>query len=249
MLDTDAADSDAVAQGAEQPKVATTPATEITFTPRHYQRLRFYFRGRKGAGGVSRTDLLDLDLAAAGLITREESYGLVLYRISHAGEVELNAESKREIERRRPHHDLGGRLAQWLQGQGRITWENVEFTSIRTENGRVLVRPDVFSMEATLEPSQMRPQIHEVKVTRADFLADVKNEKKRGGNLIFCDAFYYAAPSGLIKPEEVPDGCGLVIEHSPCEFEILVRPKRRKVELDARTFLNLILKPSSAKPL
>lgn len=45
----------------------------------------------------------------------------------------------------------------------------------------------------------------EVKVSRADFVAD----KKWKRYLPYCDEFYFACPTGLIHPDEIPDYVGL----------------------------------------
>lgn len=47
---------------------------------------------------------------------------------------------------------------------------------------------------------------YEIKVSRADFMGD---EKWRG-YLAYCNEFYFVCPSGLIQPEELPDGIGLL---------------------------------------
>lgn len=221
----------------------------IELTHRHYRRLRFYWRGRRGTGGAAMTDQLDLELATAGLIERHESYGIVMYRITSAGELELGAENKREVERRKPHHDLAARLAQWLRDKGRITWENIELSTGPRPDGSVCVRPDVYSMEKTKNPLNMNPVVHEIKVSRADFLSDLKKPEKRAGYARFSDSVIYVAPGGMIKPEEIPDGCGLLEERAPGQFTIVKRAKRKKISLTARDFMNLILKPGAFHPL
>lgn len=50
----------------------------------------------------------------------------------------------------------------------------------------------------------------EVKVTRADFLSDVKNPHKQAAWRAAATRHAYAVPAGLVKPDEVPDGCGLI---------------------------------------
>lgn len=47
----------------------------------------------------------------------------------------------------------------------------------------------------------------EVKVTRQDYKRET--EAKRRAWQAICHRFVYAVPSGLIQPEEVPDGIGL----------------------------------------
>ncbi len=178
------------------------------------------------------TDGIDLDLAALGLVERFERFGYgVCFRITKAGEQELAAEKAREVERRQPHHTLAGRLAQWRQSQGRVTWQNIELLVDLESGGRQSIRPDVFSVAANYDESRINPCVDEVKVSRTDFLADVARPEKRAGYGKIADVLYYAAPAGMIEPSEVPEGCGLLVEVTPCEFEILKRPKKRPVSL------------------
>jgi hypothetical protein len=50
----------------------------------------------------------------------------------------------------------------------------------------------------------------EVKVSRADFLADVRAGKWARYTVYF-DRFFFAAPVGLLKKGEIPKGCGLIV--------------------------------------
>lgn len=50
---------------------------------------------------------------------------------------------------------------------------------------------------------------YEIKVSRSDFMNDLKNEEKQRGARMFSDYFYYCTPKGLLKPEEVPVWAGL----------------------------------------
>jgi len=47
---------------------------------------------------------------------------------------------------------------------------------------------------------------YEIKVSRGDFLQD----DKWRSYLPFCNAFYFVCPTGMIKPEELPDDTGLI---------------------------------------
>lgn len=49
---------------------------------------------------------------------------------------------------------------------------------------------------------------YEIKVSRADFRRDTAMKQRQARQ--FSDRFYYVAPTGLIKPEEVPDWAGLI---------------------------------------
>jgi hypothetical protein len=61
---------------------------------------------------------------------------------------------------------------------------------------------------------------YEVKVNRGDFLAELKNPDKREPFLRYSNRFYFVAPVGLIKPEEVPDECGLIEIHGDAFWKI-----------------------------
>jgi len=217
----------------------------IELTKKHYARLRQYWHaGRNGMSSAG--DGLALDLVAAEYLEPKDTGGNLALRITTAGIEELHAEFVREKGRRRPHHDLASRLSNWLQDQGRITWENIELLVPRAEGGKQAVRPDVFSLAATYNEERINPCIHEVKVSRADFLADIARPEKRAGYAQLAEVFYYAAPVGLIVSKEVPDDCGLLVEVSEGVFKVEKRPKKRKVVLTTHQFMNLILKPGSA---
>jgi hypothetical protein len=50
----------------------------------------------------------------------------------------------------------------------------------------------------------------EVKVSRSDFLLELKNPIKRRLGLLLSNQFYFVAPKGMIKPSEIPIECGLM---------------------------------------
>jgi hypothetical protein len=53
----------------------------------------------------------------------------------------------------------------------------------------------------------------EVKVSRSDFIKEIKKPLKRRWALRYSNKFYFAAPEGMIKPEELPLECGLMELH------------------------------------
>lgn len=50
----------------------------------------------------------------------------------------------------------------------------------------------------------------EIKVSRGDFLKDIKDEAKQRGARLYSSNFYYVAPKGMINPEEIPMWAGLM---------------------------------------
>lgn len=220
----------------------------IDMTKKHYARLRQYWQaGRNGMSSAG--DSIALDLTAAGYLEMKDTGGNLALKITVAGIEELQAELKREKARRRPHHDLASRLSAWRREQGRITWENIELLVPRAEGGKQAVRPDVFSLAATYDEKRINPCVDEVKVSRADFLADVARPEKRNGYSQIAEVLYYVTPKGMIKPDEVPAECGLLVEVQEGQFTVAKRPKKRKVDLTAHHFMNLILKPGSLNSL
>ena len=55
-----------------------------------------------------------------------------------------------------------------------------------------------------------KPHVFEVKVTRSDFLREMKRPEKYAGALALSQFFYYVTPKGLVQPDEVPDEAGLI---------------------------------------
>lgn len=64
----------------------------------------------------------------------------------------------------------------------------------------------------TIKPSYNRfnLDIYECKVSRSDFLKDIKTGKYKK-YIEHCNRLYFAVTSGVAKKEEIPDGVGLII--------------------------------------
>lgn len=221
------------------------------------KRLRHYF-GQGGRAYRHEMDGTDLDLVGFKLIeaARDEYAGHKI-RLTDLGFETLHQHRQADIASRSVHHDLGGRLAAYLRKQGRITWENVEFRNwvlakpIRNSDELLdyphwqYVRPDVFSILPSLQFKNSNPCIHEVKVSRSDFLADLAKPQKREAYAMMAEAVYYVAAEGMIDPAELPPGFGLLVERAEGEFVLAKRPRKRKVELQPHHYLNLIVKPGA----
>lgn len=50
----------------------------------------------------------------------------------------------------------------------------------------------------------------EVKVSRSDFLREIRDPMKRRPGLLYSNLFYFVTPAGLVKPAEIPPECGLI---------------------------------------
>lgn len=70
-------------------------------------------------------------------------------------------------------------------------------------------RLDAFVMN--LWPSKQFIRIaFEIKVSRQDFLNEIKAPEKRATALKLSNQFYFVTPVGLVKDHEIPDDCGLM---------------------------------------
>lgn len=70
--------------------------------------------------------------------------------------------------------------------------------------------------------------IVECKAERGDFLSDKKKSFRRNPTAGMGDERYYMAPEGLIKPDELPAGWGLIEVNSRGKARLIVRPIRMK---------------------
>ena len=81
----------------------------------------------------------------------------------------------------------------------------------------------------------------EVKVSRADWLRELKQPEKRTAGMRRSERFYFVAPHGLIKQEEIPPGCGLIDVKADRLITTVRAPKRPPVEFE-RGFIAMILR-------
>lgn len=92
----------------------------------------------------------------------------------------------------------------------------VPFPELRIGNlgradGTESQRLDLFVID--LAPPTHARDGYEVKVSRGDYLAEIRNPEKRRLAMLLCNRFTFATPAGLVRPDEVPIDCGLVWVH------------------------------------
>jgi hypothetical protein len=80
--------------------------------------------------------------------------------------------------------------------------------------------------------------LYEVKVSRADFLGDLRREKWRG-YLDHCHRLYFAVPEGMIDKSEVPAEAGLMVR-SDKGWTCKKHPQKRDVTIPERTLLSMV---------
>lgn len=76
---------------------------------------------------------------------------------------------------------------------------------------------------------------YEIKVSRADWLRELRSPGKSVESMAHCDFWWLAAPAGVVKPGELPEGWGFIELGSKCR----VRSKGPQLRepYDGRTYL------------
>ena len=100
------------------------------------------------------------------------------------------------------------------QTQGKTSWR--------------MARPDVFSVRHTSVEDYLQPTVHEVKVSRADLLSDLRHPAKRESYQWLSCETYYVFPAGVAEPDEVPQEFGVWVLNGTIEGGTLdlLRPAR-----------------------
>jgi hypothetical protein len=88
----------------------------------------------------------------------------------------------------------------------------------------------VFSVRRTSVEDYLRPMVHEVKVSRADLLSDLRHAAKRDAYRWLSCETYYVLPAGVAEAQEIPQEFGVWLLHGPIDTGVLecVRPSRHR---------------------
>ncbi len=105
------------------------------------------------------------------------------------------------------HDELVERAARWLKGQG----YKVALTEFRTASSE---EPDAFGLNGA------STCLVECKTSRADFLADKKKWFRRNPSMGLGVYRYFLTPKGLVRPDELPEGWGLLEIRGQRTFKI-----------------------------
>lgn len=91
---------------------------------------------------------------------------------------------------------------------------------------------DAFALN--LWPSKKHWRVaYELKASRADFLRELKKPEKRSWAMEISNEFWYVCYPGVAKPEEIPQGCGLLVANEDLTKlrRTVVAPQRDAREL------------------
>ena len=199
----------------------------------HARRLREVYR----SAGWPCQDALEIDLLAAGMLERVRApEGPETLRVTDAG-VQWSAQAlARNRSALSAHEALVERVAQEMARAGRLAWRGLSLRAqVPTEDEAkplrwCVARPDVFSIRHTSVESYVEPIVHEVKVRRADLLADLKQQAKRAAYLDLGECWYVLGSDArgrpIGEPDEIPPECGVLMVEG--ERLRVARPARRR---------------------
>lgn len=183
------------------------PLNPATLGPAHRRRLREVWRS---AGWPCR-DGVEAELLAAGWLQRVfDDAGRETLRVSDDG-VRALAETLQGHRRRFDAHEaLVARVAAQAQRDGRLVWRGLALRA-PVDGAWALARPDVFSIRHTTLESALEPVVHEIKVRRADLLADLRRPGKGAAYAALASRCWFALRAGIAEPDEVPAEYGVIV--------------------------------------
>ena len=193
--------------------------TEIPFGRLHARRLREMYR----SAGWPCCDGIEVELLAAGLLERVRSdQGHETLRVTDAGIARIAGTLGSNRAAMTAHEALVEQVAREMTRAGRIAWRGLMLRA-RVGGGTpedpprwCMAMPDVFSIRNTSVEAYVHPIVHEIKVRRADLLADLKKPDKRAAYLDLGGECWYvlgcdARGRPIAKAEEIPEGCGVLV--------------------------------------
>jgi hypothetical protein len=178
----------------------------------HRRRLREVWR----SAGWPCQDMVEIELLAAGLLERvRDDAGRETLRVTDAGLQVLAATLERNRAARGAHERLVARVALELQRAGRIAWCGLSLRAKVAPAGDAerwqMAMPDVYSVRHTSVAGYLQPEVHEIKVRRADLLSDLRHDAKRSCYLGMAGACWYVLAEGIGQADEIPPECGVMV--------------------------------------
>ena len=184
----------------------------------HARRLREIYR----SAGWPCQDPLEIELLAAGMLDRVRTLtGHESLRVTQAGVHLLAATLARNRAALSAHEALVEQVAREMGRAGRVAWRGLSLRAqVPCDDPQrplqwCVARPDVFSIRNTSVEAYAEPVVHEVKVRRADLLADLRQSAKRASYLDLGECWYVlgcdAKGRCIAAPNEVPVECGVIV--------------------------------------
>jgi len=212
----------------------------------HAQRLREVYR----SAGWPYQDVVEIDLLAAGLLERViTDSGHLVVRVTDAGVQHLASATQGNRQARSAHETLVDKVVEIMLRDGRIAWTGLNLRAkvacADTDNAKwKMCQPDVFSIRNSSRHDYLEPIVHEIKVSRADLLGDLKHPEKRGAYLDVGGQCWYVLGcdrSGhpIAQSNEIPIECGVMVFQNN-QFEVTrMAPKKTVSQLPFSVWMAL----------
>lgn len=193
--------------------------TAVPFGKPHARRLREIYR----SAGWPCCDTIEVELLAGGFLERVRSaLGHETLRVTDAGIARIATTLTVNRAALSPHEALVERVAREMTRGGRIAWRGLGLRARLPpleEGGKprwCMARPDVFSIRNTSVEAYAHPIVHEVKVSRADLLGDLRKPDKRAAYLDLGGECWYVLGNDakgrcIASPDEIPPECGVMM--------------------------------------
>jgi hypothetical protein len=205
----------------------------------HLQRLRLLWR----SAGWPSQDWIEVELLAAGWVERlQETEGRERLRVTDAGVAALAESLTRNRATRSAHETLVERVAVEMQRAGRIAWRGLALRAgLPQDDGKLLwvnAMPDVYSIRHSTVEDYLEPAIHEIKVSRADLLGELRKPAKSAAYRALCGQCWFVIKAGIAEPEEIPPEYGVLIGHDS-HLELARPAPKRACKPDFSTWMAL----------
>ncbi|RZI77939.1 MAG: hypothetical protein EOP80_03005 [Variovorax sp.] len=218
--------------------VGDPPPNAVALGRIHARRLREVYR----SAGWPCCDAIEVDLLAAGLLERVRSaQGHETLRVTDGGISHIASALVVNRSAMSAHEALVERVAREMTRSGRIAWRGLSLRARlppKEEGGKprwCIARPDVFSIRNTSVEAYAHPVVHEIKVSRADLLGDLKKPDKRAAYLDLGGECWYVLGNDargrcIARPDEVPEGCGVLVQDEGGRLVVARTALHRPVE-------------------
>jgi hypothetical protein len=212
----------------------------------HARRLRELYR----SAGWPYQDVIEIELLAAGLLERvQDAKGVDCMRVTDTGIQYLAEAAQSNRNALSAHNDLVEKVAQSMIREGRIVWKNLALRASLAQGDEIpgqwrMCLPDVFSIRNSTVQAYLEPVVHEIKVSRADVLGDLKNKDKRTAYLNLGGQCWYvlgcSAKGGPIADaSEIPMECGVMVSIDNRLEVVRAAPRRASERLPFSVWMAL----------
>ncbi len=224
----------------ETPAPAALHPAALALPAAHRRRLRQLWR----SAGWPCHDGIELELLAAGLLERlRDDAGRETLRVTDAGVRLLAATLQHNRAAFDAHEALVARVVREMQRAGRLAWRGLRLRAppVAPDGPRVwpTAMPDVFSIRHTTVEDHVEPIVHEVKVRRADLLADLRRPAKGEAYRWLSGECWYVIRAGIAQPDEIPAVYGVLVADVAGGLDVARPAPRRPMRLPFMVWMAL----------